>query len=103
LVIDSLTSGGKIDAPVGQRIFWAITEGAIAAVLLIGGGLEALQTASIVSALPFTLILFIMCYSLFLGLKEDFIKKEKKANSKKNNETGLEHSLETDDKLPKKY
>jgi choline/glycine/proline betaine transport protein len=103
LVIDSLTSGGKIDAPVGQRIFWAITEGAIAAVLLIGGGLEALQTASIVSALPFTLILFIMCYSLFLGLKEDFIKKEKKANSKKNNQTGLEHPLETDDKLPKKY
>ncbi|AFU70409.1 choline/betaine glycine uptake protein BetT [Psychroflexus torquis ATCC 700755] len=103
LVIDSLTSGGKIDAPVGQRIFWAITEGAIAAVLLIGGGLEALQTASIVSALPFTVILFVMCYSLFLGLKEDFIKKEKKANSKRNNERGLEHSLKTDDKFSKNY
>jgi choline/glycine/proline betaine transport protein len=44
-----------------------------------------------------------MCYSLFLGLKEDFIKKEKQANSKRNNETGLEHALQTDDKLPKKY
>lgn len=38
LVIDSLTSGGKIDAPVGQRIFWALTEGAVAATLLLGGG-----------------------------------------------------------------
>jgi choline/glycine/proline betaine transport protein len=79
LVIDSLTSGGKIDAPKGQRVFWAVTEGAIAAVLLIGGGLEALQTASIVSALPFTVILFVMCYSLYLGLKEDFKKQEIKA------------------------
>lgn len=74
LVIDSLTNGGKIDAPKGQRIFWALTEGTIASVLLIGGGLEALQTASIVSALPFTVILFVMCYSLYLGLKEDYNK-----------------------------
>lgn len=76
LVIDSLTSGGKLDAPVGQRVFWAVIEGAIASVLLIGGGLEALQTASIVSALPFTVILFVMCYSLYLGLKEDFRKQQ---------------------------
>jgi choline/glycine/proline betaine transport protein len=33
LVVDNLTSGGKIDAPVGQRIFWAIAEGTVAAVL----------------------------------------------------------------------
>ena len=57
LVIDSLTTGGKIDAPVGQRIFWAVTEGAVAAVLLIGGGLQALQTATIVTGLPFAIIL----------------------------------------------
>lgn len=60
LVIDSLTSGGKIDAPKGQRIFWAVTEGTVAAVLLIGGGLQALQTATIVTGLPFAFILLIM-------------------------------------------
>lgn len=78
LVIDSLTSGGKIEAPVGQRIFWAVTEGAVAAVLLIGGGLGALQTASIATGLPFALILLIMCYSLYKGLSDEVKKHEKK-------------------------
>lgn len=71
LVIDSITSGGKLDAPVGQRIFWALTEGAVAATLLIGGGLQALQTAALSTGLPFAIILLIMCYSLYLGLKEE--------------------------------
>jgi choline/glycine/proline betaine transport protein len=71
LVVDSLTSGGKIDAPVGQRIFWAVTEGAVAAVLLIGGGLQALQTASIATGLPFAFILLFMCYSLLTALKDE--------------------------------
>ena len=82
LVVDSLTSGGKIDAPVGQRILWAVTEGSVAAVLLIGGGLEALQTATIVTGLPFAVILLIMCYSLYKGLKEDLQKLEKKKSEK---------------------
>jgi len=72
LVIDSLTSGGKLDAPVGQRIFWAQTEGAVAAVLLIGGGLNALQTAAVSTGLPFALILLVMCYSLYHGLDNEY-------------------------------
>ena len=71
LVIDSITSGGKTDAPVPQRVFWATTEGVIAAVLLgIGGGaaLEALRAAAITTGLPFTLILLAMCVSLARGL-----------------------------------
>jgi BCCT family betaine/carnitine transporter len=43
LVIDTITAGGKIDAPVPQRVFWCTFEGAVAIVLLIGGGLAALQ------------------------------------------------------------
>ncbi|APG61317.1 BCCT family transporter [Christiangramia salexigens] len=82
LVIDSLTSGGKIDAPVGQRIFWAVTEGSVAAVLLVGGGLQALQTATIVTGLPFAVILLIMCYSLYKGLNEDLKKLEEKRSQK---------------------
>ncbi len=71
LVIDSLTAGGKLDAPVPQRVFWAMTEGAVAAVLLIGGGLAALQTASIITGLPFAVVLIIMSYSLVRGMREE--------------------------------
>ncbi|MDN3596653.1 BCCT family transporter [Zunongwangia endophytica] len=82
LVVDSLTSGGKIDSPISQRIFWAFAEGTIAAVLLIGGGLQALQTASIVTGLPFAFILLVMCYSLYKGLSEDMKKLNKKKEQK---------------------
>jgi choline/glycine/proline betaine transport protein len=78
LVIDSITSGGKLDAPVGQRVFWAVTEGAVAAVLLIGGGLEALQTAAISSGLPFMVILILMCYSVYRGLRKEYREKTTK-------------------------
>jgi BCCT family betaine/carnitine transporter len=74
LVIDSITAGGKIDAPVPQRIFWATMEGAIAAALLYGGGkeaLSALQAGAIATGLPFTLVLLVMCISLYKGLKEE--------------------------------
>ncbi|WP_339925319.1 BCCT family transporter [uncultured Cyclobacterium sp.] len=82
LVVDSLTSGGKIDAPVGQRIFWAVTEGAVAAVLLIGGGLQALQTASIATGLPFAFILLFMCYSLYTALKSEYQQAEERKTQK---------------------
>jgi choline/glycine/proline betaine transport protein len=80
LVIDGLTSGGKIEAPVGQRIFWATTEGLVAAVLLLGGGLGALQAGAISTGLPFVLILLFMCYSLQQGLAKehrDLVNKDK--------------------------
>ena len=60
LVIDSITSGGKLNAPVGQRIMWAFIEGAVAAALLIGGGLKAMQTASVSSGILFLLLLFVI-------------------------------------------
>ncbi|WP_199688446.1 BCCT family transporter [Pontibacter oryzae] len=86
LVVDSLTSGGRADSPVGIRIFWALAEGAVAAVLLLGGGLQALQTAVILTGLPFALILLIMCYSLYRGLSEELEEENKlgKAQQRKN-------------------
>jgi BCCT family betaine/carnitine transporter len=74
LVIDSITAGGKIDAPVPQRIFWATMEGAIAAVMLWIGGkeaLQALQSGVVATALPFTIVLLIMCVSLIKGLHSE--------------------------------
>ncbi|MFC7046131.1 BCCT family transporter [Halobacteriaceae archaeon GCM10025711] len=72
LVVDHLTSGGKHDVPRTQRIFWALTEGAVAATLLVGGGLSALQTASITTGLPFAAILLLMVYTVYLGLSNEF-------------------------------
>jgi choline/glycine/proline betaine transport protein len=70
MVIDIITAGGNPDPPVLQRLFWAILEGVVAAALLVGGGLVALQTAAIATGLPFALVLLAMCYSLHRGLAE---------------------------------
>jgi choline/carnitine/betaine transport len=71
LVVDHLTSGGKLDSPKPQRVFWAIMEGVVAAVLLIGGGLAALQTAAIITGLPFAIVLLIMIWSLYKAFHEE--------------------------------
>ncbi len=74
LVIDSITAGGKLDAPVPQRLFWASVEGIIACALLVGGGneaLTALQAGAITTGLPFTLVLILMCVSLYRGLQTE--------------------------------
>ncbi|MFQ3228733.1 BCCT family transporter [Reinekea sp.] len=74
LVIDSITAGGKIDAPVPQRIFWASIEGAIAAALLWIGGteaIEALQAGAISTGLPFMFVLLVMCVSLLMGMRTE--------------------------------
>ncbi len=76
LVIDSITSGGKVDSPVTQRVFWALLQGAIAIALLWIGGTEAiqaLQAGAISTALPFTIILLLMCVSLLKGMSTERI------------------------------
>jgi len=75
LVIDNITAGGKTDAPKGQRVFWATLEGVIAGVLLYGGGstaLSALQAGAVATGLPFTLVLLLMCFSLYKGLHKEW-------------------------------
>ena len=71
LVIDTITAGGKVDAPVAQRVFWCIFEGLVAITLLLGGGLAALQAAAISTGLPFAIVLLLMCVSLFMGLRQE--------------------------------
>ncbi len=76
LVVDAFTSGGKLRSPVTQRVFWASMEGAVAAILLVGGGLKALQTATITTGLPFAVILIIMAVSLRKGLQKEHEKEQ---------------------------
>jgi choline/glycine/proline betaine transport protein len=68
LVIDSLASGGAANTPVWQRVFWASTEGLLAAGLLLAGGLSALQTMTIASALPFAVIMLIAAVGMWRAL-----------------------------------
>ncbi len=71
LVIDMITSGAAPNPPVWQRIFWAVCAGVVAAVLLLAGGLQALQTAALVSALPFAVVMLVICYGLLRALQTE--------------------------------
>jgi BCCT family betaine/carnitine transporter len=71
LVIDTITAGGKTDAPISQRVFWCTFEGVVAATLLLVGGagaLTALQAMAVSTGFPFTIVLLVMCVSLLIGL-----------------------------------
>jgi betaine/carnitine transporter, BCCT family len=68
LVIDTITAGGKVDAPLVQRVFWVTFEGLVAAALLIGGGLVALQAMAVSTGLPFAIVLLVGCVALIKGL-----------------------------------
>lgn len=71
LVIDMITSGGVPNPPVWQRIFWSICAGVVASVLLLAGGLKALQTAALASALPFTVVMLFICDGLLRALQTE--------------------------------
>ncbi|WP_434776988.1 BCCT family transporter [Neisseria sp. Ec49-e6-T10] len=74
MVVDMLASGGQENTPLWQRIFWSSTMGIVAIALLFSGGLSALQTMTIVTALPYAMVLLIAIYGLFKALQIDTIK-----------------------------
>lgn len=76
MVVDTLASGGSSNTPIWQRIFWAALMGIVAIALLLAGGLGALQTVTIASALPFSVILLISIYGLLKALRRDITKRE---------------------------
>ncbi len=68
LIIDIIAAGGKVDAPVAQRVFWCTAEGLVAIALLLGGGLSALQAASLATGFPFALVLLGMGGCVLVGM-----------------------------------
>ncbi len=92
LVVDILTSGGADEPPTWQRIFWAVIEGVVAATLLAAGGLAALQTATIASALPFSVIMILMCWGLFSSLRVETIKRGSLRSARVMPNTGGAHN-----------
>ncbi len=71
LVIDTITAGGKVNAPVSQRVWWALFEGLVAIVLLLSGGLGALQAMAVSTGIPFAVVLLLACYALIKGLRSE--------------------------------
>lgn len=76
MVIDMLCSNGNNNTPIWQRVYWAVGEGIIASILILAGGLAALQTMTIASALPFSIVLLVASYGLIKALRVDIAKKE---------------------------
>ena len=71
LVMDTITAGGKMDAPVQQRVFWCLLAGLVAIALMLGGGMASLQALTISIGLPFCLVLLVMCFGLYRGLRDE--------------------------------
>jgi choline/glycine/proline betaine transport protein len=71
LVIDTIASGGADDTPKWQRMYWCGLEGGAAALLLVAGGLSALQAATLVAALPFAIIMLLLAWGLYRGMRAD--------------------------------
>ena len=71
LVMDTITAGGKMDAPVRQRVFWCLLAGMVAMALMLGGGMESLQALTIAIGLPFAIVLLCLSAGLLKGLREE--------------------------------
>lgn len=71
LVIDTISAGGKMNAPVPQRVFWATFEGLVAIALMLGGGLAALQAMAVSTGFPFAIVLLGACIALVKGLRAE--------------------------------
>lgn len=71
LVVDMLASGGETDPPKWSRVMWAVLEGLVAIALLLAGGLSALRTASILTALPISVVIIGMCMALYKALSAE--------------------------------
>ena len=85
-VLGMMTSDGDLNPSLFSKLVWGTLIAAISAVLIISSGLQGLQTASLVAALPFTVILIIMCVNLFKSLRQEMraveVRKEHKLLNK---------------------
>ncbi len=71
LVVDMLASGGDPEPPTWSRVLWASLEGLVAIALLLAGGLAALQTGAIITALPLSLVMILVCVATYRAVKDE--------------------------------
>jgi glycine betaine transporter len=87
IVLGRMSAGGVLNPGRVIRLVWGAIMAAIAAVLLLTGGLEALERASILGGLPFALIMIAMCWSLYKGLSQDAHEEDQQEESQQSEET----------------
>ncbi len=76
-VLGMLSSEGRLNPGLSVKLSWGILQSSIAVILLLSGGLKGLQTASIITALPFGIIMAFMCVSIYKALQEE-VKSERR-------------------------
>ncbi len=82
LVIDMLASGGHPNPPAWSRILFSLLEGALAVGLLLAGGLQALQAGALATALPFSVLLLLMCVATLKALHQDHVQSEERTKQR---------------------
>ena len=92
IVLGRMSAGGVLNPGRVIRLVWGAVMAAIAAVLLLTGGLEALERASILAGLPFALIMIAMCWSLYKGLSQDAREEEQQEEQESEDHTAAEHT-----------
>lgn len=70
-VIDMLASGGHPNPPTASRVFWATSEGLVAVMLLVAGGLDAMRAFQLTTGLPLGVLLVAICAALVVALRHD--------------------------------
>lgn len=99
LVVDMLASGGHPNPPMWSRVLWALLEGAIAAALLLAGGLDALQAGSLMTALPFSIVLILICVSTLKAFGQEAKRAEAIARAARLRQVGDYIAEDFDDTL----
>ncbi|GAB3683605.1 BCCT family transporter [Salinisphaera aquimarina] len=71
-VVATLSTGGLENPPLSTRAFWVVLQAAVSIALAVAGGLSALQTASLVGGLPFSMVMIVMCFAVVKSLRGEY-------------------------------
>jgi choline/glycine/proline betaine transport protein len=96
LVMGMIATGGNQEPPTWVRIFFAVTSALLAAALLVAGGLTALQTAAILIALPFSVVMLLMCWATFLAFQRENRAYERAQRAQLMDQIGVYYGLEVE-------
>lgn len=75
-VVSTLSTGGMENPPLATRAFWVLLQGAVSIALAVAGGLSALQTASLVGGLPFSVVMLVMCVAVVKSMRSEMAARE---------------------------
>jgi glycine betaine transporter len=87
-VLAMMGSNGNLHPPLSKKVAWGIVQSSAAAVLLLSGGLEALQRMAIIAALPFTVVMVLMVRSLLKAMRYEVRHEWTERRTRRNGDLG---------------